>query len=522
MPVVIRRAAQQFGDSDFVVMPDRRLSFRDAELASRHLAKVLLAAGVGKGSRVGIHLATGPEWAVVWIAVTRIGALAMPFSTLYRPAEFQNAMRIGDVSVLLSSPTLLGKDHEAYLEEAIPGLASSSGSPLWLPSLPYLRSIVLLGDNTRPWAQTLQLSSAEAGAEIDGVDDSLLSAVESEVTPADLMLVVFTSGTTAEPKGVMHSQGTVLRKTAPTVGTGMDASYPGRVLSYMPFFWIGGLQSVAGALQSGATVLTLERLDPVAAVDLAMREHATSINGNATTLRALLSSSDTAGLSHLRPRSSGLAGPDLPSRPWEGPVSSKGDEPAALGMTETLGAWAGIVDFDCRVVNPATGQELAPGEEGEFLVRGYSVMQGLYKRERQDVFTPDGFFPTGDLGYLENGLVYFHGRTKDMIKTKGANVAPAEVEAVLNSFPEVKVSFVVGLPHQNHGQEVAAAVIPEEGSVIDAEKLLAQTRPLISSFKVPTILEVVQERDIRWLPSSKVDIKAVTSLLEQRRRARRG
>jgi hypothetical protein len=101
-------------------------------------------------------------------------------------------------------------------------------------------------------------------------------------------------------------------------------------------------------------------------------------------------------------------------------------------MTETLGAWAGIGDFDCRVVDPTTGQEVAAGEQGEFLVRGYSVLQGLYKHEREDVFTPDGFFPTGDLGYLENGLVYFQGRTKDMIKTKGANVAPAEVEAALN------------------------------------------------------------------------------------------
>jgi acyl-CoA synthetase (AMP-forming)/AMP-acid ligase II len=293
------------------------------------------------------------------------------------------------------------------------------------------------------------------------------------------------------------------------------------VLSYMPFFWIGGLQSVAGSLQSGAAVLTLERLDPVAAVELARREHATSINGNATTLRALLGSSDMAGLSHLQQRSSGLAGPNLPPRPWEGPKSSKGDEPTALGMTETLGAWAGISDFDCRVVDPATGQEVAPGEQGEFLVRGYSVMQGLYKHEREDVFTPDGFFPTGDLGYLENGLVYFQGRTKDMIKTKGANVAPAEVEAVLNSFAGVKVSFVVGLPHPDRGQEVAAAVIPEEGSVVDAEKLLAQTRPLISSFKVPTILEVVCEEDINWLASSKVDIRSVTNLLEQRRRARR-
>src|SRR6478735_2452297 len=123
IPVVVRRAAVEFPDDDYIVMPDRRITFREAELASRRLAKELLAAGVGKGTRVGIHLPTGPEWAVAFIAATRIGALTMPYSTLYRSAELRRAMRIGDVAVLLASPTMLGKDHEAFLEEAVPGLA---------------------------------------------------------------------------------------------------------------------------------------------------------------------------------------------------------------------------------------------------------------------------------------------------------------------------------------------------------------------------------------------------------------
>ena len=119
--MVLRRAVEMFGDDDFVVMPDRRISFRQAEVASRNLAKQLLAAGVGKGTRVGIHVPTGTDWVIFWLAVTRIGALAMPFSTLYRPAELQSAMRLGDVAVLLSQPMILGKDHETYLEDAFLG-----------------------------------------------------------------------------------------------------------------------------------------------------------------------------------------------------------------------------------------------------------------------------------------------------------------------------------------------------------------------------------------------------------------
>lgn len=522
MPVVVRRAASEFGDADFIVMPDSRISFREAEVASRRLAKELLAMGVGKGTRVGIQLATGPEWAVIFIAVARIGALAMPYSTLYRPAELRRAMRIGDVAVLVTSPTMLGKDHESYLLEAIPGLDSSTSTNLHLQALPYLRAILLVGPSQQPWSRSISASpdpvpSTVAQPTPSDIDDALLAEVESEVTPADLMLVVFTSGTTADPKGVIHTQGQVLRKTAPVVGAGMDASFPGRVLSYMPFFWIGGLQSVTGALQSGAAVLTLERLDPAAAIELAKREHATSINGNATTLRAVLDSADTAALGHLRPRMSGLAGPDLPKRPWEGPVSSKGDEPTALGMTETMGAWAGIDGFDWRVVDPDNGDDVPPGEVGEFLIRGYSVMQGLYKREREEVFSPDGFYATGDLGYIENGYVYFRGRSKDMIKSKGANVAPAEVEAVLNSCPGVKVSFVVGLPHHEYGEEVVAAIVAEDGTTVDIDTITAEARRQLSSFKVPTFIAIVPDEDIAWLPSSKVNVAALADLLERRR-----
>ena len=122
MPAVVRRAASLFASDEFIVMPDRRMSFGELETYSRALAKQLLAAGVGKARAVGFHLPTGPEWTVAFAAVSRIGAVAMPFSTLYRRIELQTAMRIGDVAVLISAPAMLGKDHESFLEEAVPGL----------------------------------------------------------------------------------------------------------------------------------------------------------------------------------------------------------------------------------------------------------------------------------------------------------------------------------------------------------------------------------------------------------------
>jgi acyl-CoA synthetase (AMP-forming)/AMP-acid ligase II len=510
MATVLRRAASEYGDDDYVVMPERRLSFRQAEAASRRLAKRLLAAGVTKGTKIGIHLATGPEWAIVFAAITRIGGLAMPFSTIYRPAELRTAMRIGDVSMLIASPTMLGKDHEAFLEDAVPGLAKAGSRRLQVVELPYLRSIWLLGSSRRKWAENVALDLQPGGeGAVDGVDDALLEAVEAQVTPADPITVVFTSGTSAEPKAVVHTQGAVLRKTSPTADAALNAIFPGRVLTLMPFFWVGGMQEVLAALQSGAALLTLERLDVEEGLRLGRREGATSVMGNPQALRALLGRVDiAAAIPTIRP---------LPARPWEGGTSARGDVAVGLGMTETFGPWAGVDGFECRVVDPETGDTVGEGEVGEFQIRGYGLMHSLYKREREEVFLSDGYYATGDLGYVEKGFVYFTSRLKDMIKTRGANVAPAEVEAVLDARPEVKISFVVGLPHPDYGEEVAAAVVPQGDIPVDVASLLGDCRRLLSPYKVPTMIEILPPDEIPYLSSSKPDRQAVKQILAARR-----
>ncbi len=505
MPEVVRRAATLFGDEDCVVLPDRRMSFRSMESASRSLAQDLLASGVGKGTRVGLHLASGPEWVAAFVAVTRIGALAMPFSTLYRPVELRTAMRVGDVSLLISSPTMLGKDHQAYLEEAVPGLGGSTAGQLRIPELPYLRSIGLLGGGTRPWADRLDLSLDGHDDRVAGEEWARLEAAEAEVTPSDPLLVVFTSGTTADPKAVVHSQGSVIRKMSREADAGLNAMFGGRVLCLMPFFWVGGMQEVLAALQSGAALITLERPDASVALELAKRERVTSIKETILARRSLFAGVDLkSAVPSVRP---------LPARAWDGPPSSQGDMAFGIGMTETFGLWTNVEGMECRIADPDTGRILGEGEVGEFQVRGYALMQRLYKYEREDVFTPDGFYPTGDLGYTENGKFYFTSRLKDLIKTKGANVAPAEVEAVLNKDPSVRSSYVAGLPHDAYGEEVVAIVVPDEGHIIEVDALLNQCRSQLSSYKVPTMIEVLPDDEVPRLPSGKVDRRTLISML---------
>ena len=514
VPVVLRRARRLFADNDYVVLPDRRISFHDVEAASRRLAKQLLAVGVTKGTRVGIHLPTGPEWAVVFVAVTRIGALAMPFSTLYRRDELRNALRIGDVSLLLSSPRILGKNHEDFLEDAIPNLVRFPAGQLRIREIPHLRSVWLIGETRRPWATSAAVSPLEPDEIFDGFDDTMLKAVEDEVTPADPMAAVFTSGTTADPKAVIHSQGAAIRKTSRIANAALNAQFGGRVLSLMPFFWVGGMQEMLAALQSGAAVVTLERLDPATALELGRRERVTSVMGNPQAMRSMMGNTD---LSQAIPTMA-----TLPARPWEGGMNSRGDMSTPIGMTETFGPWSSIAGFECRIVDPDTMQSCADSEIGEFLVRGYALAQSLYKQEREETFTDDGFYRTGDLGYTENGHYYFASRLKDLIKTKGANVAPAEVEAVLNSIDAVRMSFVVGLVHADYGEEVVAGVVPNDGQAIAVDELLAVCRRRLSSYKVPQLIEVLSREEIPYLSSSKPDRRGIKSLLEVRRSHARG
>jgi acyl-CoA synthetase (AMP-forming)/AMP-acid ligase II len=172
-PGALRRAASRFGADPFVVLPDERMTYAEAEERSRALAKRFLAAGLGKGSRVGLFFTYSTEFVVAWLAALRIGALVMPFSSIYRPAELRTVVRIGDVSLLLAAPEMLGRDLQPLLEEALPGLGSSTRGPLRLTETPYLREVWLTGPSDRPWAHVVDLTDT---SDDHGVTDELPAA----------------------------------------------------------------------------------------------------------------------------------------------------------------------------------------------------------------------------------------------------------------------------------------------------------------------------------------------------------
>ena len=327
---VLRTAVATFGDEEFLIGRGGRLTFREADNISGALARGLLSLGVGKGSRVGLLMSNSADWILCWLAAARIGALTVPISTLYQGPELLRVLNLVDVQVLLTVDRYMKHDYVDRLEEHC-GLRGQDSPDLAIGALPYLRRVVVWGHETPPWAlpgpdHLLELSH-------EGGVPFLVTEAEARVTPADDLVVVCTSGSTAEPKAVVHTNGSVVRLCHSLLALGWSDVRPGdRIYAAVPFFWIGGLNStILPALFKGASVLTTETPDLDEVVDTCVREGVTGINAWTPQLQAIEDRVATRGeaLPHYRSR--------LIETDPAGDVIPASLVPNPLGMTETFG-----------------------------------------------------------------------------------------------------------------------------------------------------------------------------------------
>ncbi len=525
IPFFLRDLVREHGDRPCISLGDRCLTYREIETASRSWAKGLLARGVGKGTRVGLLMPNGPDWVTAWLAVTRIGALLVPLNTFYQARELGWVLRHADVDTLLCVERFLSHDYLERLQTFAPELDVCDGPPLRIPTLPFLRSVRVQGGAGRRWTTPLETLAADG----EGISDALLAAVEQEVTPADPLIVIYSSGSTADPKGALHTHGSILRH-AHRLNQFRDLRGDDRIYSPMPFFWVGGFVfTLVSALHLGAFVITEEVFEPGATLALIERERATVVAGWPHYSKAMaehpsfperdLSSVRTGNLYDLLPEE---------ERPRDLELRSN-----SLGMTETAGPHSidrmdrelpeklrgafgrSVPGLEHKIVDPETGGTLGPDAFGEICVRGPSLMQGLVKREREEVFDRDGFYHTGDGGSLSaEGYLFFKSRLGDLIKTAGANVTPREVEVVLQALPEVREAHVVGVSHPDRGENVAAAVVLREGATLGASALRAALRSELSAYKLPRHLWFV--RSVPMTDSGKPDKKRLRADLEAR------
>lgn len=525
---LIRTGAARFGGKALAVLDGERLSYAEAEARSAALAKGLLASGAGKGTRVGLLAGNSPAWIVAWLGITRIGGVAVLLNTYSTAAELSRTLRHADVQVLLTVDAHLGHDYLDRLERAAPTLAGQPPERIFVETHPYLRSVWTWGAGRRPWAAPVD----DLAARGDDVTDALLAACEREVTPADPMIVVYSSGSTSDPKGAVHSHGAAVRH-AHNLWQMRDLVEDDVLYTPMPLFWVGGFSfSLVAAMHAGATLVFQDRFEPEATLRLLEAERVTQVLGWPHMGKALVDHPTFAA----RDLSSIRGGTFAALLPQAQQVGADVPKATSLGMTETLGPHtfdaaggalppgkAGsfgqpVPGVEHKVVDPVTLEERPTGVTGELWVRGYSLMLGLHKHERSDTFTADGWYRTGDGGWFDaDGHFYFTGRLGDMIKSSGMNVTPRDVELALEALPEVVMAFVTGVDHPDRGQDVVAAIALRPGESLDEDEARTRVRDTVASYMAPRRIAVFADQaELPWLDSGKVDRRRLAAVLHER------
>lgn len=496
---LVRFRARHDADTPMVIDPTSRLSYRELDSTTRELAAVFVEAGVGKGSRVGLIMPNGTRWVQIAVALTRIGAVLVPLSTLLQAGELVAQLRVAAVQFLVSVEEFRG---HRYLDDlkAVPE-----------SEIPALQQV---------WS-TDQLDSAPASDRARRIID----AMTETVTPADALVIMFTSGSSGSPKGVLHSHGNALG----AVQSGLAArciSGETRLYLPMPFFWVGGFGSgILSVLLAGATLVTEELPRPETTLRLLERERVTLFRGWPDQAEALARHAGSVGvdLSALRPGSlEALLPPEQRARP--------GARATLFGMTEAFGPYCGypadtdmpatawgscgkpFPGMEVRIVDPESGMPVATGTAGMIQIRGPHTLRGICGRRREELFTPDGFYSTGDLGHLdEQGFLFYHGRSDDMFKVSGATVYPSEVERALRTIDGVDHAFVTSVPGAA-GERVGAAVVCDDA--LTRDQLHASARKLLSTFKVPTVWLLLHSGDdVPRGGTGKVDVRRLRQML---------
>ncbi|SFP18149.1 Acyl-CoA synthetase (AMP-forming)/AMP-acid ligase II [Actinomadura madurae] len=515
IPGLLARAAEEFPDAEAVVDGDVRVTYARLRERVREAAGAFIGAGVAPGDRIAIWAPNGLSWIVTVLGAMGAGATLVPLNTRFKGDEARWPLSKAEVKVLFVEDGFLGIDYPGML-----GLDEAGA----VPGLPALETVVTFNGAARPGVVTWD---EFAGKAVSGEEADARAAA---VRPGDIADILFTSGTTGKPKGVMctHEQN-VRTYEAWTGRTGVKAG--DRYLIVNPMFHSFGYKAgVLACVLKGATMVLQRTFDVPETLRLIEQEKVTVLPGPPTIYTSLLDAPgrDEHDLSSLRLAVTGAA--DVPvalvrrirAELFPQVVTAYGLTESSGTVTacsvddddETIATTCGraIADVEVAIVG-AAGEPVPPGTDGEVMVRGYNVMKGYLGDPEETARTiRDGWLDTGDRGRLdERGNLTITGRTKEMFVVGGFNVYPAEVEDVLARHDAVAESGVVGVPDARMGEVGRAHVRLRPGREATADELIAHCRERLANFKVPR--EVVFVDDLPKTASGKVrrvDLKART------------
>ncbi len=511
---VLLTAADRYPDTLALVFPDSRLTY--SELAERAMrrARSLRALGVRPRDHVGILMHTCPEFVELFFAIALCGGVIVPINGRYKAAELAYVVENGDLVAVVTTDAVA--DHVNFIErltQALPGLScSAQPGTLAIATAPKLRNVVVLGQSEPAGFVTAR--QFDAGA--DSVDELDVHRARLGVRVRDVGLMLYTSGTTANPKGCLITHEAQVRNSMTLGRHRYRLTHADRFWSPLPMFHIASVLPMLAIFDVGGTYLTMGHFDAGVALRM-LREHEVTATYPCfvTIMQGLIYHPDfpRTDLSRIRLMNSnfavqppGVAEPIMKAMPAAVQVGSFGmtetagtvctgspDEPELLRITRLGKPLPGL---EVRIVDPETCRDVPIGAHGEVLVRGYSLLEGYYKDAEKTAQSLDaeGWYHTGDIGSLDgHGAVMFHGRFKDMLKVGGENVAAAEIEALLGRHPAVKLAQVVGIPDPKYAEVPAAFVELKPGGQASESELIEYCRQRVSGFKVPRIVRFVTQ-----------------------------
>ena len=524
LPDLVVRAAERDPDGAALVFPESRVTF--AELYDRAVdaARSLAALGVDKGDKVGILMANCQEFVDILLGSQLLGAWAVPINARYKAKELGYVIADADLRVLVTTDEVVEHvDFVALLDEAFPEL-SEQADPLALAmsSAPELRSVVLHGSRTPSgmlgWQAFVDAASS--------VDVEAIELSRSRLAVRDIAMMMYTSGTTAMPKGCPITYEALVRPAVEAGRTRFFLTPEDRMWDPLPMFHMSFVLPFIGCIDAGAALLSMEWFDPDVAIRY-MRDEGATVNFASfpTITEALLNHPDWDDDAMSIRLVNNVGPPDLLVSMQERMPSAV--QISAYGMTECGGVicFGDIEDtlekrsatsgwpfrgIEVQIRDLETDEVLPPGNRGEILVRGYCVFEGYYKDpdKNAEAFTDDGWFRTGDICALdEDGRVTYDGRVKDMLKVGGENVAAAEIEGLLSQHPAVMLAQVVSAPDPKYVEVAAAFIQLVDGAEATEDELIEFCTGKVASFKVPRHVRFVTDWPMSATKIQKVKLR---------------
>ena len=497
LPQVVSEAAAEYGDRPAITDGDQQLSYAELDAARLHAARAFVAAGLRKGDRFAIWAPNIVQWIIAAIGGQSVGGVLVPLNTRHRGREAAYVLRSSGARLLFTVDEFMGSAYPTLLDgEELPALE---------------RTITLTGsaEGCQDWSSFLAAGEQVPLREV--------KARASALTPDDTLDILFTSGTTGDPKGVVTAHGQNIRvfeNWSGTVGLRAEDNY----LIINPFFHSFGYKAGwLSAIIRGAHILPVQNFDLDEVMARIERDRVSMIPGPPTIYQSLLAHPRRVDydLSSLRLAVTGAA--PVPVTLVEQMREELGFEVVvtAYGLTESCG----VVSI-CRPDDSAErishssgramegvelkcvdrdGESVAAGEAGEIWCRGYNVMQHYFNNEAAtaETVTADGWLKTGDVGVLdEDGYVQITGRIKEMFIVGGFNCYPAEIENALCGMPGVARAAVIGVPDERMGEVARAYIVQEAGAQLDEDGVIAWSREQMANYKVPRSVALVSELPI--------------------------